>query len=207
MYLDIIKRFIRALAYIGSFLLPIFLVGGIGFSMSLQHTLAGAPAALRAAAVPQPPPAYDARKPTVAIVLGDVSDANDVLAPYALFAESAAYNVYTVAATRDLRSLTDGLDIVPHYSFAELETQLGHSPDIVVVPAIPAIRSPQNQPVLTWLKQQARQPSVLFSWCTGAEVLAASGVLDGKAATTYWGDIDRGIRCSSALLQARTLPR
>src|SRR5262245_20686291 len=114
-----------------------------------------------------------------------------MLAPYALFAESGVYNVYTVAATHDLRSLTDGLDIVPHYSFAELETRLGHSPDIVVVPAIPNIHAAQNQPVIDWIKYQAKQPTMLFSWCMGAEVLAASGVLDGKAATAHWGGIDQ----------------
>jgi AraC family transcriptional activator FtrA len=191
LFLRIIKRFPRALAYLGSFVLPIFLVGGIGFSMSLQHSVAGPPTARRAAAVPQPAPSYDPHKPTVAIVLGDVSDANDMLAPYALFAESGVYNVYTVAATRDLRSLTDGLDIVPHYSFAELEVRLGHSPDIVVVPAIPNIRAAQNQPVIDWIKRQVQQPTMLFSWCMGAEVLAASGVLDGKAATAHWGGIDQ----------------
>jgi AraC family transcriptional activator FtrA len=191
LFLRIIKWFLRALAYLGSFVLPIILVGGIGFSMSLQHSVAGPPTARRAAALPQPAPSYDPHKPTVAIVLGDVSDANDMLAPYALFAESGAYNVYTVAATRDLRSLTDGLDIVPHYSFAELEARLGHSPDIIVVPAIPNIRASQNQPMIDWIKRQAQQPTMLFSWCMGAEVLAASGVLDGKAATAHWGGIDQ----------------
>jgi len=190
-FLRIIKRFLHALAYLGAFALPIFLVGGIGLGMSLHNSVASAPAALRASVVPQAAPSYDPHKPTVAIVLGDVSDSNDMLAPYALFAESGAYNVYTVAATRDLRSLTDGLDIVPHYSFAELEARLGHSPDIVVVPAIPAIRSAQNQPVIDWIKHQATQPTMLFSWCMGAEVLAASGVLDGKAATAHWGGIDQ----------------
>lgn len=184
-------RLARALAYGAAFILPILLAGAVGCAMSLRISRAGAPPSRRAAAVPQAPPAYDPHKPTVAVVLGDLNDTNDVLGPYTLFAESAAYNVYTVAATRELRSLTDGLDIVPHYSFGELEARLGHGPDIVVVPAMPAILAPENQPVRSWIRTQASQAKLLFSWCTGAEVLAASGVLDGKAATAHWGDIDR----------------
>jgi putative intracellular protease/amidase len=185
----VLRRVLRALIYVVAFVLPIGLVGAAGFSLSLANSVAGTPAALRAA-VPQPAPAYDPHKPTVAIVLGDVNDSNDVLGPYALFAESAAYNVYTVASSREPRALTDGLDVLPHYSFAGLEAQLGRGPDIVVVPGINAILEPQNQPVLDWLRRQAKGPGTLFSWCTGAEVLAAAGVLDGLPATTHWGDID-----------------
>ena len=33
--------------------------------------------------------------------------------PYAMFVESGAYNVYAVAETRGLRTLTGGVDVVP----------------------------------------------------------------------------------------------
>jgi protein-S-isoprenylcysteine O-methyltransferase Ste14/putative intracellular protease/amidase len=150
------------------------------------------PAALVSSTVPLPPPVHDPHKPTVAVLLGNtLSEPTDVLGPYAMFAESGEYNVYTVADSRRVRTLTGGLDLVPHLSFEDLATRLHGDPDIVVVPQIVDIRASINAPVVAWVKGQARGHALLFSWCTGAEVLAESGALDGKAATAHWGDIDR----------------
>jgi len=40
--------------------------------------------------------------------------------------------------------------------------------------------------LLAWLREQHRQGAVVCSACAGAFVLAASGVLDGRKATTHW---------------------
>jgi protein-S-isoprenylcysteine O-methyltransferase Ste14/putative intracellular protease/amidase len=168
------------------------LVGYIGFSKSMSVMTAAAPAALVSSAVPLPPPVHDPHKPTVAILLGNTfSEPTDVLGPYAMFAESGEYNVYTVAASRTVRTLTGGLDLVPHLSFEDLATRLHGDPDIVVVPQIVNIRASINAPVVEWVTRQSHGHALLFSWCTGAEVLAESGAIDGKAATAHWGDIDR----------------
>ena len=151
-----------------------------------------APRALVSSVVPLPAPNHDARKPTVAVLLGNTfSEPTDVLGPYAMFAESGEYNVYTVAASRTVRTLTGGLDLVPHLSFDELAARLHGDPDIVVVPQIVDIRASINAPVVAWVGRQGQGHALLFSWCTGAEVLAESGAIDGKAATAHWGDIDR----------------
>ena len=116
-----------------------------------------------------------------------------------MFAESGAYNVYAVAETRELRTLTGGVDVVPQHSFAELAAVLHHEPNIIVVPAMLDTGSPQNVPVLDWLRKHGHAPTLLFSWCAGAEVLAASGLIDGKTVTTNWGDIDRYERAYPAV--------
>ena len=175
-----------------AFGVSVALAGYIGFSKSMRIMTAPAPAALVSSAVPLPPPAHDSHKPTVAVLVGNTfSEPTDVLGPYAMFAESGEYNVYTVAASRTVRTLTGGLDLVPHLSFEDLAAGLHGDPDIVVVPQIVDIRASINAPVVAWVKGQARGHALLFSWCTGAEVLAESGALDGKAATAHWGDIDR----------------
>jgi AraC family transcriptional regulator, transcriptional activator FtrA len=172
--------------------LSIALAGYIGFSKSMRVMTAPAPAALVSSTIPLPPPVHDPQKPTVAVLLGNtLGEPTDVLGPYAMFAESGEYNVYTVAASRTLRTLTGGLDLVPHLSFDELAARLHGDPDIVVVPQIVDIRASINAPVVAWVRGQAHGRALLFSWCTGAEVLAESGALDGKAATAHWGDIDR----------------
>ncbi len=175
-----------------AFGVSVALAGYIGFSKSMRAMTAPASGVIVASVVPLPPPVHDPNKPTVAVLLGNtLSEPTDVLGPYAMFAESGEYNVYTVAASRVVRTLTGGLDLVPHLSFDELATRLHGDPDIVVVPQIVDIRSSLNAPVVAWVRQQGRGHALLFSWCTGAEVLAESGVIDGRAATAHWGDIDR----------------
>jgi AraC family transcriptional regulator, transcriptional activator FtrA len=173
-------------------MISLLIAATVGYMLSMRVAMATAPHQLHSATLHPVSPPYTPHKPTVAIVLGDpLSEVTDVLGPYALFAESDMYNVYTVAATPAVRTLSGGLDIRPHYTFAELDALLGHKPSLIVIPAIPGVQTSANAPVHSWLRQAAQHGSVLFSWCTGAEVLAFSGVLDGQRATAHWGDIDR----------------
>jgi transcriptional regulator GlxA family with amidase domain len=63
------------------------------------------------------------------------------------------------------------------------------SQDIVLVPAFAThnIESAiaNNRQFIPWLIHQYNQGTVLASFCTGAFLLAASGLLDGKRATTH----------------------
>jgi transcriptional regulator GlxA family with amidase domain len=60
-------------------------------------------------------------------------------------------------------------------------------PDIAVVAGAPISRGPEEQAaVVSWLKRRQERIPTLVSICTGAFVLAAAGILDGKRATTHW---------------------
>src|SRR3990167_3170570 len=48
----------------------------------------------------------------------------------------------------------------------------------------------QNQELLSWLRAAEPQVRRLGSVCSGALILAAAGVLDGRRATTHWADAD-----------------
>ncbi len=198
------KTSLWIIGYTLSALLGIVLAGYLGIVRSAALIMAPAPEAPVSAVVPQPAPSYDAGKPTVAVLLGNTrTEATDFLTPYAMFAESGAYNVYAVAESRAVRTLAGGVDVVPQVSFAELSAQLQHSPDIIVVPAMTAIGSPENAPVLDWLRQNGRHQTLLLSWCAGAEVLAESGLIDGKTVTTHWGDINAYERAYPAVTWQR----
>jgi putative intracellular protease/amidase len=123
------------------------------------------------------------------VVLGSAgANAADVLAPYEVLAGTGAFNVYTVAARRGPVPLTGGLDLVPDLTFEQLSDRLpGGTPDVIVVPQLPGAGEPSTAPVVEWLQQQrADGDPLLVSVCTGADVLASAGLLDGRPATSHW---------------------
>jgi AraC family transcriptional regulator, transcriptional activator FtrA len=177
-----------------AFILPIVVLAAVGYYSNFSLTRPEPADLIIPPTGPgsQPTKSFDPAKPTVAIVLGsDRTEGTDFLIPYQIFSASAAYNVYAVAPERKATSLAGGLEVMPDFSYTELNTLLGKSPDVVVIPAIPDPESAENKPVLTWIKQQSDHGSYVISICVGAEAFAATGLLDGHTATTHWGDIDR----------------
>lgn len=62
-----------------------------------------------------------------------------------------------------------------------------HSPDLdlLLIPGGIGTRTEvQNQQLMEWIKSQSTQVELIMSVCTGAALLAAAGVLDGRRATT-----------------------
>jgi len=131
---------------------------------------------------------HDPGKPTAVVVLAPGgANVADALGPYEVLASTGAFNLYTAAPRREPVPLTGGLDVVPDLSFEELDTRLARSPDVIVVPQLPGAGGPGVAPVVEWLRlQRAQGDPLLVSVCTGAEVLASAGILDGRPATSHW---------------------
>ena len=60
-------------------------------------------------------------------------------------------------------------------------------PDILVVPGGYGTRKLlEHEPLLDWIRAVDRETTWTTSVCTGALLLAAAGLLEGRSATTHW---------------------
>lgn len=67
------------------------------------------------------------------------------------------------------------------------------STDLVVIPAFLPQTNPdqnikQNKKILKWIEMQYKKGAEVASLCTGAYVLASTGLVDGKKCSIHWND-------------------
>src|ERR1700722_12014923 len=128
------------------------------------------------------------RPPVIAFLVASPFELLDLTGPAAVFAYP----------------MTEGR---PHYSFRILSTSWGdtvhsmgaisvgqtcrfseYSGPIDTLIVVGGLGSVEDQPpeVLQWLRKRAPRIRRVASVCTGAFILAASGLLDGKRVATHW---------------------
>jgi transcriptional regulator GlxA family with amidase domain len=141
---------------------------------------------------------------TVGILLFPDVEILDFCGPFEVFASAALppetaggperrlFRVVTIAEHLDLITCRGGLLVQPHHTLTD------HPPlDVVVIPGGYGTRREQENPaVLDWIAARHREGALTTSVCTGAFLLGAANLLDGKRATTHWATIDdlRGLR-------------
>ena len=184
----------RIAIYLLAFLAPPLLVGFVGMYAAETGAYEKAPhAATSFGAQEAPaPPTQDTTKPTAVVLMSNEgAQVTDVLAPYEVLSESGAFNVYAAAPQREAVPLGGGLDVLPQLSLGELDRRLGgKDPDVIVVPAMPEVGTPEDRPVAQWLKDNSKGDTTILSVCNGAEALADAGLLDGRSVTANWARID-----------------
>src|SRR5436190_5524201 len=120
----------------------------------------------------------------IAFVISEGAVVIDFCGPWEVFRDVMVsggdhpFRLYTVSDKTDPITAGGGMKIVPNYTFADAP-----APKVIVIPA----QSEPSAATLKWIRESTKNTDVTMSVCTGAFVLAKTGLLSGKAATTYHG--------------------
>jgi transcriptional regulator GlxA family with amidase domain len=119
----------------------------------------------------------------IAILIFDELTALDAVGPYEILARLPNAELTFVAKEPGpKRTDTGALSLNADMAIADLP-----DPDIVLVPGGQGNRPlMEDEEVLDWLRTAHETTTWTTSVCTGALVLGAAGLLEGKRATTYW---------------------
>jgi transcriptional regulator GlxA family with amidase domain len=95
---------------------------------------------------------------------------------------AAAYETTIVGLTMAPFAAESGLRMAPDVALDDCPAL-----DTIVVPGGSGVRRPETSALIgAWLRERRGETRRLVSVCTGAYALAASGLLDGRRATTHW---------------------
>ena len=123
----------------------------------------------------------------IAILIFDGLTALDAVGPYEVLSRLPGAELRLVAKEPGLkRTDTGALGVQADLAIADLP-----DPDVVLVPGGEGNRPLMgDSEVLDWLRVAHDSSTWTTSVCTGALVLGAAGILDGKRATTHWAFLD-----------------
>ena len=121
----------------------------------------------------------------VAFLISEGAQVIDFTGPWEVFQDvmvpgrtNRPFRLYTVSESTSPIHTSGGMKIVPDYTFENAP-----APKVIVIPA----QSRPSEATLEWIRKSTKATDVTMSVCTGAFVLARTGLLSGKAATTYHG--------------------
>jgi putative intracellular protease/amidase/YHS domain-containing protein len=130
---------------------------------------------------PLKPPAEGAIP--VAFLVSDGAVVIDFAGPWEVFQDvmipgrmDMPFQLYTVSESTKPIQASGGMKIVPDYTLENAP-----APKVLVIPA----QSAPSEAVLAWVRKSAKTADVTMSVCTGAYLLAKTGLLAGKSATTH----------------------
>ncbi|GAB2872029.1 GlxA family transcriptional regulator [Pseudoduganella ginsengisoli] len=114
----------------------------------------------------------------------------DIAGPLDVFHEASrhvpperAYRFALVAAKAGPLTASNGVVLHAQYGLDDLDGGI----DTLLVAGSPAIQSlPGEAELVAWLQRQAPRVRRLGSVCSGALLLARTGLMDGKRVTTHW---------------------
>ena len=127
-------------------------------------------------------------RPLVAIVgINDATETTDYLMTYGILRRADVADVELLSTAPGPVELYPALTVVPHATIAAFDARHPDGADYVIVPAMSRDDDPA---ALEWIRSQAGKGATIIGVCAGAKVVAATGLLDGRRATTHWWYLD-----------------
>jgi len=123
----------------------------------------------------------------IAIPLYDRFTALDAVGPYEVLWRVPGARVRWVGAEARPYATDRGLQLIAEATFADVP-----APDVLVVPGgTGTLDALADERLVDWIRAADATSTWTTSVCTGALLLGAAGLLDGRRATTHWAYLDR----------------
>ena len=115
----------------------------------------------------------------------DLAGPYEVLSAWASSVEDGSVRVLTVADSPAELSCAHGLRLVPDTTWSELDDVA-----VLLLPGGHTASQLADEAVLGRIRRLSDRGTLMTSVCTGALILAAAGLLDGRPATTHWSAVE-----------------
>jgi transcriptional regulator GlxA family with amidase domain len=122
------------------------------------------------------------------ILLYEGMTALDAIGPYEVLSRVPSISIDLVGVDAGaVRTDTGALRLETTRTIADAPAY-----DLLIIPggAYGTVQAARNEALLAWLRERAGGQGRVMSVCTGALILAQSGALQGKTATTHWASRD-----------------
>lgn len=130
----------------------------------------------------------------VGLVAYDGVQSLDVTGPLEVFSGAArllaaagsherSYVVRLISPHGGVVLTSSGLKLTPDWSLSEAPATID---TLVICGGEGAIKAAEDKELVDWVKARSRSARRTVSVCTGAFILAAAGLLEGRRATTHW---------------------
>lgn len=138
-------------------------------------------------------------KQLVILVPEGENNLSSIVGPYKIFTRANEYwkkstgremfNIKLAGISKQVDFYESLFSVRPHCAVSDLKKA-----DLVIIPSLnhnyqQAIK--KNAVLIDWIAQQYKEGSAIASICTGAFLLAAAGVLEGRTCSTHWAAADQ----------------
>jgi transcriptional regulator GlxA family with amidase domain len=126
----------------------------------------------------------------VAVVVGKGATVIDFAGPWEVFQDAMSqsatmgFELFMVSDRRETLAATAGMQIIPRYAYGDPKMP---QPNVIVIGA----QGEHTPAKIGWIRAAGAHADVTMSVCTGAFLLAQTGLLDGLRATTHHDYYDK----------------